>query len=164
MAFKCIILDLDKTLIHSVRPERDKIQNPCVHLEISDNNHYNLYIRDHLQEFLEFCFENFTSVILWTAATDGYVETLLPYIPFPKDCFFHKIITRDLYNTSTKNLDFIMTDPTLCDINQVLFVDDIPHRIKNLPKKNMIVAKEFDSQSPEKDTYLLDLMQIIPML
>lgn len=159
MYHKCIILDLDHTLIHCIRPEHDFVEKHVMQIEISDSDIYNLYLRNHLKEFLEFCFENFENVILWTAATDSYVEIILPYLPFPNGKVFHKIITRDLYDTKTKDLDFLLG----CNfkIEETLFVDDIPKRIVNLPKENMIVATKFNSQCSEKDDYLLDLQKTI---
>jgi len=160
--FECIILDLDHTLIHCIKPRFDSVNKHIISIELSNSEVFNLYLRNHLAEFLDFCFENFKNVILWTAATDIYVETILPYLPFPFGKTFHKIITRDLYDSKIKNLDFLLG----CDfkIEQTLFVDDIPERVTNLPKDNMIVAPKFHSQCTEKDNYLSDLQEMISIM
>ena len=158
--FKCIILDLDHTLIHAIHEINDEIKKHIVTI-YCENKNYNLYLRNHLEDFLQFCFYNFEMVILWTAATDGYVELILPYLPIPNGKMFYKIITRDLYETTTKNLDFIITDPRI-EINEVLFVDDIPRRIEQLPLNNIIVAEKFEYKA--NDNYLLNLIEILTLL
>ena len=66
------------------------------------------------------------------------------------------------YLRSQKDVELLIS-PSF-KIEQTLFVDDIPTRIKNLPDENMIVAPKFDSQSSEKDNYLLTLQDIIDFL
>lgn len=162
-----IILDLDQTLIQTIKPnDRELVTfyEPIVTINTGRGCDRDLYVRDHCAEFLDFCFAKYDHVILWTAASEGYVETLLPYLP-TKNCTFYKIITRDLFGTSEKNVDWLVQDPNIVP-EKTLFVDDIPRRIKGLPKNNVIVADKFDVRNctDHKDQYLLNLIVVLKML
>lgn len=163
MSKKCIILDLDHTLIQTVKKDVDEVGDPLITLSLSeDRAERNLYVRKHLEEFLKFCFDYYDYVVLWTAAIDLYVETMLPYIPM-NGKEFYRIITRDRFGTSVKNLEWFLTDPNI-NKESTYFVDDVPHRIKGLPEQNIIVAEKFDCQNTQHDDYLLNLMKILPFI
>lgn len=161
MSNSCIILDLDHTIIQTVHTDKDNYQNQIVTLDWSDCK-YNLYLRNHLDVFLEFCFSKYQHVVLWTAATDNYVEMILPYLPLQGKQFY-RIITRDLFDCTTKNLDWFLTDPDI-SANKTWFIDDIPSRIKGLPEENIIVAPKFDVHKNPTDQYLLNLIEILKII
>lgn len=126
----CLILDLDHTLIHSVRKNKDKIGNPEF---VFDD--YHVYTRPYLRYFLNLCFNVHDKVILWSAGDEIYVNSImcgLGLIYYP----FYTIITRDTYNTVYK-------DVSLLPFNNILFLDDMPEHILNLNKENIIQAKPF---------------------
>ena len=55
-------------------------------------------------------------------------------------------------------MDFLVSDPKI-KLEETLFVDDIPHRIKRLPDSNIIVAEKFNYKN--NDNYLLNLIEIL---
>lgn len=66
---KLLILDLDETLIYATEEKSEREPDFIV-------GQYFVYKRPFLQEFLEFCFENF-EVAVWTTATKSYAEEIL---------------------------------------------------------------------------------------
>lgn len=95
---RCIILDLDETLIHSCEDYRKLInlrpfQDPSL-LDLRKRM-YNLYLngyhqpptiwgvtRPYTEEFLLFCFDYFSKVCVWSAGLPDYVNKIVDYI-FP---------------------------------------------------------------------------------
>ncbi len=66
---KLLILDLDETLIHATEEKSEREADFLV-------GQYFVYKRPFLDEFLEFCFENF-DVAVWTTATKSYAGEIL---------------------------------------------------------------------------------------
>lgn len=158
-----IILDLDHTLIHSVKPDKDMIENHDFTITLSGDNKYNLYKRPFLHEFIEFCFKYFEKVIIWSAGTEDYVDMILANCHFDalKTKNFFRVITRNTYDLKRKNVEFIMSHSDLAE-SQVYFVDDITDRIDK-PETNdynltIIKAPAFHFYSYGEDTYLIELM------
>lgn len=83
---KLLILDLDETLIHATEQKLNREYDFSV-------GQYFVYKRPFLQEFLEFCFENF-DVAVWTTATKSYAEEILQTI-LKKDFFLKFLWTRE---------------------------------------------------------------------
>ena len=82
MQVQNIILDLDNTLLHGVKKELDvPFQEHFQTVEIED---YTVFVRPHLQAFLDFIFTHF-NVAVFTAAGPNYakqiVEKLFPRKP-----------------------------------------------------------------------------------
>lgn len=67
-----LVLDMDETLVHC---QQTSINNPDLILP----NNINCYIRPHLAEFLQFVSTRF-EVVVFTAATQQYADTVLNYI------------------------------------------------------------------------------------
>ena len=69
---KLLILDLDETLIYATEEKLERESDFIV-------GQYFVYRRPFLEDFLEFCFENF-NVAVWTTATKSYAEEILQTI------------------------------------------------------------------------------------
>ena len=90
-----IYLDLDNTLLHSIpseefhnkyksRLDKDLLAtklNKTKVYDMKDNgkSYYLVFERPHVQEFLDFLFENF-SVNIWTAATKDYAAFIIEHL------------------------------------------------------------------------------------
>jgi len=152
-----IILDLDETLIQAVKKKKDKLNIPH-----AIYGSYHVYMRNHIDKFLMFCFKQFKRVILWTAATHDYGQTitsLLMSMIGDQDFSFYKVITRDTYGTTTKDIDNIKHDEEI-DGKPIYFVDDIAKRIKNLDSQYIIIAQPYKYNNLDDD-YLNELIELL---
>jgi len=122
---KCIILDVDETLIHSMDMAEYKMEhfldNPklcqsifITHMNLKDAR-YDLwaYKRPHLQEFLTFCFSYFKIVAVWSAGEYDYVHSVVNHI-FKRIRRPHLIFTRPDCKQEKE-----LTKPIIEMINQV---------------------------------------------
>ena len=125
-----IILDMDETLIHSVKKENHQINSKLCFLEIEDRY---VYLRPHLYSFLMECFQITPYVILWSAGTGPYVLEILEALNIKNN--FYKVITRCTYNMVHKNVDFLFSDDAIKHSSMIVFVDDKIHRIRTSSDK-----------------------------
>lgn len=147
-----IVLDIDSTIIDS------------------DQN-LNIYPRPHLKKFIEFLFENFKSVSIWTAAdeswlADVYETVLVPLLPEGKDfnLLLSKKHTKKLY---TSYSSFIRHKPlsymySICpEMNQqnTIIIDDSPHNFHENPN-NGFTIKPFSLYNPD-DKELLYVIKLL---
>lgn len=71
-----VILDLDETLIHSAT-KKHKIDNEYFHIGDDKDPIYIVYKRNGLNEFIEWLFQKFEKVSVWTAATADYAVEII---------------------------------------------------------------------------------------
>lgn len=120
MTDKCVILDLDQTLIATQEDLRFlnefnvlsnqellSIRNRIYYLTIEDlekpgiGSNYTFWgiTRPHVREFLIFCFSYFKIVAVWSAGKKPYVEAIVDFIfkdlPYPHIIFTHDDIEID---------------------------------------------------------------------
>lgn len=169
MKNKLLILDLDECLFHSVYKSEFSTQS----YDFLKNSFevlggmYRTMFRPHLQEFLEFAFENF-DVAVWTAAGKEYAEfvlnemnldtTKLQFFYTEKNCtakydygegwgMGHMIYQKTISKLSKKGYD----------MDKVLMVDDKPEYIDSYG--NVIKMPPFYGDT--NDTYLLKLKEYL---
>ena len=157
-----VVLDLDATLIHSREQDSD---DAYLGLEKFDkfhtmSNDYLVVERPNLQKFLDYLFNNFDTVIVWTAASKEYAEFIIDRCIIkpnsrPLDWYFfsyHCDMSDDKYG-STKDLklltDFFKIDN--CDINNIVIIDDYDNVLHGNPNK-CIIAPPFDSENNNSHT------------
>jgi TFIIF-interacting CTD phosphatase-like protein len=163
-----IILDLDQTLIDAKSTDEYKTDKKKEE-EYEHTNMDDIFIvfhRPHLQEFLDYLFENF-NVSVWTAASKDYalfiIEKIilrgidkrqLDYIFF----IYHGEVSRKLTN-NTKNLSMLYNQFKLTNYNKnnTLIIDDYDE-VYNTQPQNCIRVSEFFIENKKKDTQLLDLI------
>jgi hypothetical protein len=165
-----IILDLDNTLIHSLEPERggskndqaliDSISRPPDFTIDAKTYTYNVYKRPYVDDFLKYVTHKFDHVIVWSAGTDTYVKLIVKKLfdgarikqPFMvltrKDCDTTPEGSRKNMHTLKRRLAKL---GMLYDHNQVLFIDDLPYKIKHLSKSRIYPIKSFDADKDLKD-------------
>lgn len=91
---KCIVLDLDETLIHSKANTLTKKGSkvPIHHINI-EGDPWTVIERPHLKDFINFIHKYFDLVIVWSAGTYEYVHAICRLIfPYYDECI---IYTRD---------------------------------------------------------------------
>lgn len=155
-----IILDIDETLIHAYDKDKlvKKLDSKDKHIEKTiDKLKYHdmdgvyiIFERPHLQEFLDYVFENF-NVSIWTAATKDYALFIINNCILTKperklNYFFyryHSDLTDDL-NIGYKNLSVLWKLFNLDEFNHknCLIVDDNPD-VKRANPDNIVVAEPF---------------------
>lgn len=74
-----IFLDIDDSLIYSTTRPISGRQH-----DFNIGNRY-VYIRPGLGTFLDFCFNNFENVSIWSHATREWVDTVLDHLPITKE-------------------------------------------------------------------------------
>jgi TFIIF-interacting CTD phosphatase-like protein len=170
---KCIVLDIDLTLVHtqdtmkSLSELPDTMRKQAYVIALDDGYMWGLE-RPHLQQFLEFCFDNFVIVNIWSAGKKGYVHAIVDRIT--RDTHApHAIFTFDDLllenNTYSKPLYKMWEDEILSKFmneRNTLIVDDnditFQHNIRNAIQ----IPEYFPSvneQGEDDDDCLLQLIQ-----
>lgn len=170
---KLILLDLDNTLIcaedlASVRDEskmvkaREKFR--CVRME----DYYDIFERPHLQDFLDFLFENY-DVGVWTASSKDYaIFVVKNFITQHENkvrldrklklflCSHHCNVSKKHFKGIAKDLKLISDKWNLKNLNDVLLVDDLENLAEHQPN-NVIHIKPFfyDKEIAYEDKELL---------
>jgi hypothetical protein len=139
-----LILDLDKTLIHSIRiPDIDTFdkQESCGSYGTELESGHITFKRPNVDRFLRWCFRKFEKVILWSAGTTGYVHEIL--LKMFDEFKFDLVFTRD-HCTFPCRKDFsnplikqLMTKHGIEHQTVTYFVDDKLYRIQNASTHNV---------------------------
>lgn len=153
MTDKCVVLDLDQTLIATQNyisslidldilsnPNLIDLRNRTYHIEIEDiekpgvGTKYDYWgvVRPHVMEFLIFCFSYFKIVAVWTAGQRPYGEAIVDYLfkdlPKPHVLFTHDDIETDTNGYISKPLTkMIESNPVLrrnMSLQNTLAIDD----------------------------------------
>lgn len=142
---KCIVLDLDQTLIATADendgmnslyklkilsdPRLITLRNRTYHLTIEDlenpgfGSTYQMWgvTRPHVHEFLYFCFTYFNIVAVWSAGKRSYVEAIVDYLfkdlPCPNIIFTYDDIKKDKNGDVIKPLSIMMNCNSLMKEN-----------------------------------------------
>ena len=170
-----IILDLDQTLISAEPYDKydfDKNRDRAKMFDFTNmEGYYIVFHRPHLQDFLDFVFENF-NVSIWTAATKDYALYIIKNIIL-KDHIERKIdwvffsyhcgISGEMEG-GTKNLKTLWNVFNLKNYNtrNTIIIDDY-EEVYETQKHNCVFAKPF--KFIEKDSYQDDfLKRLMPLL
>jgi len=153
---KCLILDLDETLVHS------SFQDVECHYKIPvdiEGTIKTIYVskRPHVDEFLIRCGQLF-EVVVFTASLAKYADPLLDLLDV------HKVIDHRLFRESctphcgiyVKDL-FRMGRP----LEEIIIIDNSPHSYAFNPQNAIPCKSWFDDHT---DTELLDLLHMLQTL
>lgn len=170
MEKKKFILDLDETIISAEATEeydfeKNKTKAAKFRFEPMEG-YYIIFERPHLQEFLDFLFENF-DVSVWTAATKDYALFIinkiiltkpnrkLDYIFFSYHCNISKKLKK-----GSKDLTMLWDVYKINGYNEknTLILDDY-NEVYMTQKDNCIIAEQFKfiNENSEKDDFLKKL-------
>ena len=166
-----IILDLDETLINS--EERKKFNHEKYGNKMEKFKYHKMerdfyvFERPHLQEFLDFLFENF-DVSIWTAASRGYALWILKNVlnvgtknrPIKHVFFDYHCKASEKLGSGKKDLSLLSSVFGLkeYDMGRVFIIDDNKEICESQPD-NCIPIKEFEfkNDDSENDDYLLNV-------
>jgi hypothetical protein len=169
-----IIIDLDQTLISaedmkdydSEKHKKKSKKFTSVHME----NHYIVFERPGLQDFLDFIFNGDFDVSVWTAASKDYAlfiidkiiiagksDRKLDWIFFSYHCDISKKHTG---NTKDLSILYDVYNIPGYSVNNTIIIDDYDEVQKTQPN-NCIIAYpfEFENEGSENDNYLPLLKQ-----
>lgn len=167
---KVIILDIDNTLINSVKPFDHDIK--CdFHICFKQ---YMVFKRPHVDEFIVHCFETFDNVIVWSAATRNYVDEIVDNLFGPIQ-MPHVVLARENCSSNNiKNLVLVRQILKKHGINihksTIYFIDDKPHNIQNLDDDCIIPIHPFITRrankrsrsfSGDRDSHLIKIKKIL---
>lgn len=160
---KLLILDIDETLVHTEKfPAQDYFEVKTFDFNFPSSDGVSYYFclkRPHLDEFLEWAFQNF-KVGVWTAAGDVYAKYILDNIGvdvskleffYTKDKCTLKYDYELNQHYGVKNLNKLKKK---WNLNKVLVVDDIAATAEQ-NYGNLIHIKQFFND--RKDCELLKL-------
>lgn len=148
---KCIVLDLDETLIHSFftspLPASEGLQyklDPSIggrlyRLDIKfDDGTYGSYWalkRPHLDTFLRYIFDNFGIVVVWTAGVKEYAHAVCEWLfanQYPDAVYDRSFCVKLDNDKYTKPLLKLSTQPELrgkVRLDNTIIIDDNPNSI-----------------------------------
>ena len=155
-----LVLDLDETLIHAS-------DHPLAHPADFRDASYEVYIRPHLEPFLEFCFAHF-SVGIWTSASASYASVMLRRIMPQRDrlvfVYSGGHCTRRYHEETQEYYDrkpIQKLKPFGWPVEKIIAVDDSPEKWE-LSYGNLIRVRPFegapdDNELPALADYLATL-------
>jgi len=127
-----LVLDMDETLLHSVKTNIQDPQNlSCIPTDtssifsfsLSQNSVFTVFLRPHLGEFLKQVSKHY-EIYIYTNGTDGYAKTIYHHLQkiYPS-CTIQAIFTKSVHTrTNTKK----QLHKMLCKRSMSLIVDDRP--------------------------------------
>jgi len=159
---RLLVLDIDETLLYASTKALERQPDFTM-------GRYSVYLRPHLQKFLDFAFEHFR-VGIWTSATRTYAQKILA--PLLKDREVEFLWTRERctrrIDPETQETVFIKDLKKLkrrgyC-LEEILVVDDSPEKIQR-QYGNFIRVAPFYGSTEDRELallpeYLLRLDQI----
>jgi len=152
-AKKCLILDLDETLVHSSFHSVDCDFEIPVDIEGIVRTIY-VAKRPHVDEFMKVCGELF-EVVVFTASLAKYADPLLDLLDI------HKVIDHRLFRESCTPHNGIYVKDLFRigrPLNQIIIIDNSPHSYAFNPQNAIPCESWFDDRS---DTELLVLLEIL---
>lgn len=150
---KLLILDLDETLIYATEEKLEREADFSV-------GQYCVCKRPFLNEFLEFCFENF-DVAVWTTATKSYAEEILKVI-LKKDQTLQFLWTRErctfAFDTEEREHFYVkrMYKIRRCGykLESVIVVDDSPN-VWQSSYGNLVHINKFEGNQGDNELEIL---------
>lgn len=174
-----IILDLDNTIISAIPLEEypwgEESKKKTEKLTVYNmEDYYLVYERPHLQEFLDYIFDNF-KVSVWSAASKNYVLFIINNIikkkPDRKIDFvffsYHCNLSKKLYNGGLKQLDMLWEclEIPIYNKSNTIIIDDLK-RVKKIQPCNCYNIKpfEFTDKDSVEDKELMKLMDYLAQI
>jgi len=154
---KCLILDLDETLVHSSFVPT-ALYDITLNVDI-EGIMRTIYVakRPHVDEFLRCCGELF-EVVVFTASLAKYADPLLDKLDL------HKVIDHRLYRESCTSYGGIFVKDLFRmgrPLTHVLIIDNSPHSYIFNPENALPCKSWFDDSS---DTELMELLEVLKRL
>ena len=167
---KIIVLDLDNTLISTCSHmkklkrlgifEKDKhfpLRSRIYYFDYYEEGHYiSMWgvMRPHMKEFLEFCFEYFEKVIVFSAGATKYVIEIVNFI-FKDTHYPDEVYTRDHLDYDDDNRNKPLKDlgklfENKYPMERILIVDDNKKTYKRNPD-NAIAISAYEPSSSLQD-------------
>lgn len=181
MAIKNIILDLDNTIVSSLKcNDQTKTtinrlidEDKYIYYKLFDNNEliYVIFGRKDIYEFIDFLFQHF-NVSVWTAASRCYASFVTQSI-LKKDqqcdyIFFdyHCKISKKLYNKQSKNLNILEKFFKLPGYNteNTIIIDDLEKICNEKVNYKYILSSYFDitkNYDQNKDNELKRIINVL---
>lgn len=161
---KCIVLDLDETLVHSseegvdtlarlkllTHPDTYPLRSRLYAFDVDEGHGRGSRMwgirRPHLDTFLDFCFNNFGVVCVWSAGTPNYVESICGQI---FDEYPQRIFTRTQCKPTTYEGDSIHTKPLQTmtqthpkmSLSNTIILDDKPYSFVENPYNGVLIPE-----------------------
>ena len=157
---KLLILDLDETLLFAT-------EKPLQQAHDFKAQHYLVYKRPYLKNFLDFAFENFT-VAVWTSSNELYANYVVQQVfasPDSLEFVWARQRCVAKFNPETWEYDYIkdlkkVKKQGFC-LKQMIMVDDTPKKLRR-NYGNLVRVLPFEGD--QRDEELLDLIEYLNQL
>jgi len=124
---KTVILDIDRTLIHSVLNYIVK-EEWKTHFEWFKVNEFTVFLRPHVKEFINFLFENNFKVGVFTASSKEYSKDIVDYLFKDRNLLF--FFSSEEYDEGfnkygkLKSIEYVVEKYHEIDIDNCILIDD----------------------------------------
>lgn len=163
-------LDIDETIIYtqqyyglSDRP--DDAEHYFSLIDNENSEHFALYLRPHLNEFITFLESNF-KIFFYTRADKKYAEKILKFLNIDKYPLFGReetIIHEDVINTFRGSIKIkryqkdlrIVAKKLKIKINDIIFIDDSTDKAQLLQPELTIKIPEFNGEINDFDLLII---------
>lgn len=151
---KTVIVDIDNTLVESVFLNRfipTNINPSLSTYEIKNDVGTTIVkcvIRPHAIDFLKHVYAHSSRLIIWSAGMKDYVNEIVTYLCDQASIQVSAItvISREMFGTTKKNIIQYLqhsSESDRIDINNTLFIDDVPENIHGIPNNQIWAIKPF---------------------
>lgn len=174
-----IILDVDNTLLYTANTKlksSDKKESYDFMINLGSGKGF-VYLRPDLKEFLEFCFNRYKTVSIWTLGNSFYLESILKglrkelKLPLKFNIVYTYEDTPEKYYEdigavmNIKDLNKIWEDPKYKDLNihknNTIFIDDRSDVLRETPGNHIEVHKYIGQKKDETFTKLMQFLEKI---
>lgn len=160
-------LDLDETLVHCVKYTglSNRPDDAELYITVENNEHYAVYKRKGLDDFIAFVNTHF-NVFIYTRATKEYASQIINKL-FPGIIFFDRDFTErkefviaDAYTREAKRVVFkkdLAKIATLLNttIDKIIFIDDVVNEDEITPREALLAIPEFLNEGDDNDLLII---------
>lgn len=151
---KTIVLDVDQTLVCTFEysdhlkflDRRDEKDADILERYYSlDNGEFKGVFRPYMREFIKFCFQFFSNVVIWSAGREDYVKLICAKIfrgmnGRPDASFFRQDCVYDSKQNSTKPLQKVC-DKLGITMDKIVIVDDLFTNFQPNPNNGILIPQ-----------------------
>jgi len=148
--YDLIVFDIDSTLFDSLDKDDGTVSIKADHKLVHGGDHFKMYARPYLENFIKFCQKNFKKIALWTHADKLWLKKFIDNIlPNNTDLLFtyhsshaEEVVIPKKGEVKLKPLSKIYAEfPEFNSSNTIIIEDTEDNCLKNL--KNCIIVPEF---------------------
>ena len=173
-----VILDIDETLIHAVQCSKKQYEQskstprgPNIRYVKVGSEHFRVYLRPYVHQFLRQVFGMSSSVSVWTAATRTYAYKMIQLLFKPTQIEKLRVVYHRRHTSSVnggfyiKRLSNLIRKFSDMNLSNTFLVDDnMIHRLGNSDPSNIIRILKYNPKKESKEQSKLQYKTILSIL